>query len=105
MSKLTEAAKEHLDSDEKVLYSVMGSFERKILGSNHIRTGIFLATSTSLFFFSKKLTGFESESFPYQNIISFESSKGILGHKIRFFVSNNEVSMKYIQDGDIKGFT
>ncbi|WP_313431730.1 PH domain-containing protein [Siminovitchia terrae] len=102
--KLIEQSKEHLDADEEVLYSVLGVYEAQILGNDSVRNGIFLATNKRLFFYAKKLGGYESESFPYSNISSFEASKGMMGHAISFFASGNKVKMKWIQDGDIDGF-
>ncbi|MGY4689373.1 PH domain-containing protein [Salibacterium sp. K-3] len=104
LKKLTEKAKGHLDSDEKVLYKVLGAYETKVMGSESVRNGVLLATNQRLFFFAKKMTGHETESFPYSNISSFESGKGMLGHYMNFFASGNKVSMKWISDGDIDGF-
>ncbi|RKQ32696.1 PH domain-containing protein [Oceanobacillus halophilus] len=102
--KLMEQAKEHLDSDEEILYSVLGAYETEILGSDSVRNGTFLATDKRLFFYAKKLGGYDSESFPYSNISSFEASKGLMGHKISFYASGNKVSMKWINDGDVDEF-
>lgn len=102
--KLIEQAKEHLDNDENIIYSVLGAYETEILGKDSVRNGAFLATNKRLFFYAKKLTGYESESFPYSNISSFEASKGMMGHKISFYASGNKVSMKWINDGDVNDF-
>lgn len=104
LKKLTEQSREHLDPNEEVLFSVLGAYETKILGSDSVRNGAFLATDQRLVFYAKKLTGYDLESFPYSNISSFEASKGIMGHSISFFASGNEVKMKWINDGDVKGF-
>jgi hypothetical protein len=102
--KLIEQSKSHLDPDEEILYSVLGAYETEILGADTVRNGVFLATDKRLFFYAKKLTGYELESFPYENISSFEASKGIMGHSLSFFASGNKVKMKWINDGDITGF-
>lgn len=104
LRKLIEQSKEHLDVDEEILYSVLGAYETKIMGSDSVRNGVFLATNKRLLFYAKKLTGYDLESFPYSNISSFEASKGFMGHSISFFASGNEVKMKWINDGDVKGF-
>lgn len=85
LKKLIEQSKEHLDQDEEILHSVLGVYETKILGSESVRNGTFLATNKRLVFFEKKLGGFDLESFPYENISSFEASKGLMGHSISFF--------------------
>ncbi|ONK21244.1 hypothetical protein BLX87_22955 [Bacillus sp. VT-16-64] len=102
--KLIEKSKEHLDADEEILYSILGAYETEILGADSVRNGVFLATNKRLFFYAKKLGGYDSESFPYSNISSFESSKGMMGHAMSFYASGNKVKMKWITDGDIEGF-
>ncbi len=104
LKKLIEQSREHLDSDEQILFSVLGAYETKILGSDSVRNGAFLATDKRLVFYAKKLTGYDLESFPYSNISSFEASKGMMGHSISFFASGNKVRMKWINGGDVKGF-
>src|SRR5690625_4415112 len=104
LKKLMQQSKEHLDPDEEILHSVLGVYETKILGSESVRSGAFLATNKRLVFYAKKLTGYDLESFPYDKISSFEASKGMMGHSISFFASGNKVKMKWITDGDVKGF-
>lgn len=104
MKKLIEHSKAHLDPDEEILHSVLGAYETEILGNDTVRNGVFLATNKRLVFYAKKLTGYELESFPYENISSFEASKGLMGHALSFFASGNKVKMKWINDGDIEGF-
>ena len=74
----------------------MGAYEAKALGTEIVRTGIFIATETRLVFFAKKTFGFELESFPYSRISSIAMSKGFGGYSISFFSSGNKVSMKWI---------
>lgn len=69
------------------------------MGSDTVRTGIFLATDRRLVFYAKKMTGYDFESFPYASISSFEQSKNMMGYSFRFFASGNTVSMKCIKDG------
>ncbi|HFM6496279.1 PH domain-containing protein [Enterococcus lactis] len=66
--------------------------------------GYFLATNKRLFFFGKRTFGFDSESFPYSNISSFEFAKKSMGYKISFYASGNKVNMKWISIGDINFF-
>lgn len=104
LSKLVEQAKTHLDQDEEILFSILGAYETEILKNDTLRNGVFLATNKRLFFYAKKLTGYDSESFPYSNISSFEASKGMMGHAMSFYASGNKVKMKWINAGDIDGF-
>lgn len=103
IDRLTSQVQEHLDEGEEILYTVLGTYETKLLGEDSIRTGAFFATNKRLVFFAKKLVGYEMEVFPYSSISSIETSKGFMGHKLSFFSSGNKVSMKWIQEGDVKG--
>ncbi|EOS7838112.1 PH domain-containing protein [Enterococcus hirae] len=74
------------------------------MGTDTIKNGVFLATNKRLFFFGKRTFGFDSESFPYSNISSFEFAKKAMGYKISFYASGNKVNMKWISIGDINSF-
>ncbi|MCY8574083.1 PH domain-containing protein [Bacillus haynesii] len=103
--KLIENAKQYLDSDETVESAIIGSYETDWMGQKTVKSNaLFLATNKKIFFYAKRLTGYESETFPYSKISSFESGKKFLGHYINFYTSGNKVSMKWIQDGDIGNF-
>ncbi|MGX2958011.1 PH domain-containing protein [Peribacillus sp. JNUCC 23] len=103
--KLIDMAKQYLDSDEVPEYAILGTYETEWMGQRTTRgNGLFLATNKKLFFYAKRMTGYESETFPYSKINSFESGKKLLGHYITFFASSNIVSMKYIQDGNLGDF-
>ncbi|MBU1143669.1 MAG: PH domain-containing protein [Firmicutes bacterium] len=104
IEKLIKLAKEHLDENEEIKHSIRGAYETKVLGSNTVRQGILLATNKRIVFFAKKLTGFDLEIFPYSKISSIEFSKGLMGHTISFFASNNKVKMKWIKGGGVKEF-
>jgi hypothetical protein len=97
--------KEHLDAGETIHSSIYGQYEIKLMGSDTIRSGIFIATEKRIVFYAKKLFGYELESFPFKNISSLEKSKGFMGHSISFFASGNNAKMKWINDGDINRFT
>jgi hypothetical protein len=98
IEKLLAGAQDHLDAGEEVLEAVQGTYEVKIMGSDSYRSGILLATDRRVVFYAKKLTGFDLESFPYQNISSIEMGKKLTGHHLTFFASGNRVSMKHIND-------
>lgn len=97
--------KEHLEKDETINSSIYGTYEIKLMGKDSIRKGIFVATENRLVFYAKKLFGYDLESFPFKNISSLEKSKGFMGHSISFFASGNNAKMKWINEGDINGFT
>lgn len=92
--KLLEGAEAHLDSGEEVLHSVVGTYDAVVNGKAHPRAGLLVATDRRIIFFSKRLTGFDFESFPYENISSFESGKRMLGGNVTFFASGNKVTIK-----------
>lgn len=104
LQKLQELVREHLEAEEKVLYSVFGAYETKIMGSDTIRNGAFFATNLRLVFYAKRTFGFDMEVYPYENISSFEIGKSLMGQKISFFASGNKVKMKWIQKGDVADF-
>ena len=104
IDRLLERAKEHFDESEQPLQTVLGAYETKVMGSDSVRNGIFIATDQRLLFYAKKLTGFDFEAFPYANISSMEMGKNLMGHYISFFASGNNCKMKWISDGDVRAF-
>lgn len=102
LDKLLDQVREHLDADEQIIEAIQGSYETKIMGSDTVRTGSLLATERRLVFFAKKLTGYDLESFPYENISSIECGKNMMGGKVAFFASGNKVEMKWIKSGDLQ---
>lgn len=97
-------AEEHFGDGEHTLQTVLGAYETKIMGSDSVRNGIFVATDQRLLFYAKKLTGYDFEAFPYANISSMEMGKNLMGHHISFFASGNSAKMKWISDGDVRAF-
>lgn len=104
IEKLIAVAQGHLQAGESIVASVMGTYEGKMMGKDILRTGVFMATTSRIFFFGKKMFGFETESFPYSNISSIEYGKSIMGKTISFFASGNSVRMKWINEGDVDKF-
>ena len=102
--KQVKPATEHLEPNEVIHEGVFGAYETKSLGNETIKNGVFLATNKRLFFYGKRTFGFDSESFPYENISSFEFSKKAMGYKISFYASGNKVDMKWINSGDVDSF-
>lgn len=96
LDKLLEQAKEHFEPGEEVVAAIQGTYETKIAGQDSIRKGSFIATDQRLVFYAKKLTGYDLEVFPYENISSIEMGKGMMGHHISLFASGNNVRMKWI---------
>ena len=97
-------AEKHFDDGECALQTVFGAYETKIMGSDSVRNGIFIATDQRLLFYAKKLTGYDCEAFPYTNISSMEMGKSLMGHYINFFASGNSAKMKWISTGDVRAF-
>ena len=104
IDKLIDNAQKHLEPGEIVLASVMGAYETKIMKSDTVRNGIFLATDQRLVFYAKKLAGYDLEVFPYSSISSIDMGKDLMGHRISFFASGNKTSMKWINTGDVQKF-
>lgn len=100
IEKLVEQAQTHLQSGEVIQEAVMGSYEAKLMGSDTVRAGVMLATDRRIVFYAKKLGGFDLESFPYGSISSFEQSKSMMGHQIKFFASGNTINLKWINDAE-----
>ncbi|MNB67242.1 hypothetical protein D3C81_309200 [compost metagenome] len=104
IDKLVNEALNHLEAGEKNIAAVMGAYECKIMGKDTLRNGVFLATDRRIFFYGKKMFGFDAESFPYSNISSYEFGKGAMGRTISFFASGNKVRMKWINIGEVDSF-
>lgn len=102
--KFLDKLQEHLDEGETVQHSVFGAYETKIMGNDSVRNGIFAATNKRLVFYSKKLTGYDLEVFPYSNISSIEMGKNMMGHHISFFSSGNKAHMKWIKNNGVAEF-
>lgn len=109
MSKLeklvAQARERHLDKDEPIVAVVAGQYEKKVMGADVLKAGVFIATPRRLVFFSKGWFSEAAEVFPLSSISSFEAGKSMMGHHFRFFASGNEVSMKWIQEGDVARFS
>lgn len=105
--RLLVLIKEHLQNEETIKASVYGAYECKIMGTDSVRNGVFVATENRLVFFSKKIIGYELETFPFKSISSIEKSKGMLGHAITVYSSGNNAKMKWIKsdNGDVLALT
>jgi hypothetical protein len=104
IDKLIEKAQSHLEPGENIIASVLGAYETKIMKSDTVRNGIFLATDQRLVFYAKKLAGYDLEVFPYSSISSIDMGKDLMGHRISLFASGNKTSMKWINTGDVQQF-
>ncbi|CAG9621131.1 PH domain-containing protein [Sutcliffiella rhizosphaerae] len=98
IEKLVEAAKEHLDHKESIMYCVMGVYEDK---RGWVRKGILIATELRVLFYgSRSLGRFDIESFPYEHINSMEMGKSSLGNYIILYTANNKVQIKWINESN-----
>ena len=104
IEKLIKDAQSHLEAGERIITAIMGAYEIKIAKNDSVRKGILLATDHGLVFFAKNLTGHYLEVFPYSIIRSLEIGKTLMGHHISFIASDNRVSMKWINAGDVQHF-
>lgn len=96
--RLLERAKEHFVAGESALAFVGGAYETKDGERGTLRNGVLIATNQRILFYTKRLTGFDLEAFPYEGISSLETGKKLGGRWIKFFASSNTVSMKWIND-------
>ena len=105
LDKLVQKAQEHLEGQETVLSSILGQYETNLAGNDTVRSGVLIATDRRLVFYAKKLTGYDFESFPYDNLSSIEMGKNMMGHHVTFFASGNKVHVKWIdRKQDVPGF-
>lgn len=95
--KLVERASEHLEDGEVLLAWVMGVYESQLLGTDLPRNGLLVATDRRLLFYGKKVGGYDFESFPYENVSSFEQGHNFYGAYAHFFASGNRVEVKWVQ--------
>lgn len=93
--------REHLDMGERVEAIISGAYDTKLMGNDTVRTGILAATNRRLIFYSRRMVGYDMESFPYENISSFEQANSMMGSKVNFFASGNRVEVKWIQAGQL----
>ena len=94
------AVSSHLDAGENIIASCFGAYETKVMGQDSVRNGVFIATEKRIIFFSKKLFGYDLESFPLSKIAAIEMSKGMMGKSITLKMSGNESKMKWINKGE-----
>ncbi len=104
IDKLLDRAKEHFESGEEAITTILGTYGTEIFKGKGQIQGILVATNQRLVFYAKKGTGFEFEVFPYETISSINAGKSFMGHHASFFSSGNKVSMKWIQTKDIQEF-
>lgn len=97
MSRLLREAQAHLGEGEVVLASVAGVYESELLGTDIPRNGLLVATDRRLVFYGKRFGGYDIESFPYENLSSFEQGRNLYGSYLHFFASGNRVEVKWVQ--------
>jgi hypothetical protein len=95
--RLIKRASEHLEDGEVLLAWVMGVYESELFGTDVPRNGLLLATDRRLLFYGLKLHGYDFESFPYENVSSFEQGRNFYGGYAHFFASGNRVEVKWVQ--------
>ena len=100
-TKNLKLVKKHLQKNESIITWIEGRYIKKEL----LRKGILIATEARIIFFANKIIGFDLESFPFGSISSYEHSKELLGHRIKFFASGNEVKIKWIHSTSLSEFS
>ena len=104
IDRLLKKAEPHFDNGERALQTVLGVYEITRMGENAVRPGILVATNQRLLFYAKKLVGYDLESYPYANISSIDMGKNLAGTYISFYTSGNDVTLKWITQGDVRAF-
>src|SRR5699024_5602971 len=101
MIKLTEQAKEYIDSEEIIKFKVLGMYEGKLDEEKVVSNGIFVVTNKRLIFCNKKHVA----SFKVNGIQNVEFiEKKLNSPTITFQYNNDKISIKYIDQGDVEGF-
>lgn len=98
LENLVDQSRSHWEPGEQAVAAILGAYDTIILGSRSVRNGVMVATDRRVIFYAKKLGGYDLESFPYENISSFEQSKSMSGHQLSFFAVGNRVTLKWITD-------
>lgn len=93
-----------LQENEKIIYAIIGAYETKSLGADTVKNGVLAATNERIIFCAKRLSGYDSEIFHYDKISTFELSKKLMGNTISFYLSGNNVSIKWINDKELDEF-
>jgi hypothetical protein len=95
-----ESVGQHLEAGETVQCMVDGAYEIDATRRDAVRNGVVLATDRRVLFVA--LTAFEGhvmESFAYEQIASFEHSRGMMGGSVSFTASGSRVTVKWIPPG------
>jgi Bacterial PH domain/Short C-terminal domain len=102
--KLLAEAKRQIGSGESILAGIFGVYDKKVLGNDFPKDGVFLATDKRLFLFVKNMFGYDMEIFLYSNISALEVNKGLLGHTVTIFAAGNQAKMKWVTDPGLQNF-
>lgn len=98
--KTLEHFSQHLQDGETIAADVFGTYEGKILGKDALRNGILVATNQRVVFYTKKLFGYEMETFYYNRISSIQGEKNFFGWFVTIVTTGNTASLKWIKAGE-----
>lgn len=102
--KTLEHFSQHLLDDEIIVADVFGTYEGKILGKDALRNGVLVATNHRVVFYTKKLFGYELETFYYNRMSSVQGGKNFFGEFVTIVTTGNTASLKWIKAGETKVF-
>lgn len=94
----------HLADGETIAADIFGTYEGEIAGKAVLRNGIMVATNQRVVFFTKKLFGYELETFYYSRISSVSGGRNFLGEFVKIHTTGNTATLKWIKDGEAKVF-
>ena len=102
IDRLLESARVHFEPDEEPLSAVFGFYDARTSSGGGKRKGIIVATNLRMIFYSRKLRGFDLETFSYGELSRIEAGKKTwTGPSIGFVSAERKILMKWITAGDV----
>lgn len=87
----------HLHSDEKVLSALLAiDYDTKLLGNILGPESVLVATDRRLLYFIFRNFRFELTEYPYENLQSIETGKGVMGQFISLYVTGTRAILKWV---------
>lgn len=102
IDRLIESARVHFEPDEEPLSAVLGFYDARTSSGGGKRKGIIVATNLRMIFYSRKIRGFDLETFSYDDLSRIEAGKKTwTGPSVAFVAADRNILMKWITAGDV----
>lgn len=101
IDRLLATARVHFQPDEEPLSAVLGFYDARTSSGGGKRKGIIVATNLRMIFYSKKMRGFDLETFSYDDLSWIEAEKTWTGPAVAFVAAERKIVMKWITAGDV----